>query len=1080
MHHVTSEFSKAQTIRKRRKASGLDAELERFDQWVYRELEKPVDPFARRLRLDLRDEPSQPAPVQWEVRAKPEHLRQWVEGSGIDAELAAANIESLQGSSVIEALVGDRLGALGGWSDQLMTAAARKVVAPYEPLAEAGGWWCAGLDPLANWSPMAWGCFKADAPRFDADKAKPIKYEHPAKSPTRSFWLRVPSTVAQRIADRHGIPLPDDVRSDASGAAFWRWWQGELRLPLVITEGAKKAAALLTQGLPAVALPGIWNGTPKDSETQRPMLLRDLAVGLKGRRCVVIFDWSEKEKGRRDVEQAMSRLARCLSFSGADEVRVGTCPGPAKGVDDFFLAGGRWERLEERLIVPAKAPVMPAVRRPFSKRAEAGKYLGEVIPIPSPEQARLVVLRAPMGSGKTEWMADAVQQARDEGQRVVLVGHRRSLLGTLAAKFDIPWLEDNPSADEMQLGIAICLDSLCPQSGAGFRAGDYRGCTVVWDEAAQGMRHLLMGETQIAKRRVDVLEQLNQLLRESRQVLASDAQIGEAEIEALESACGLSTKGRHNRAVLIGSRHRPASGRQLMKHGTQESWRHDLVADLQRGCRLWISTTSQRASAPNSAQNLAALVLRHWPAARVLVVDSETIADPDHPAAKLALAPNLTASQYDVVIATPAIAAGLSVELQGHFDAVYAFAGGTTDPAAVAQSVARVRDGCVRHVYAPERSPGGALRVGNGATSAAAVMKGLSDRCDVIVRQLLRACQWQPGAYEMGPWLPLWAQQAALINRQALSFRATVIGLLEAEGYEVITPQELQQEQQNAAKAIGAELKAIATAAGEAEDEAVIGASLPSDEEAKALSDRRKLSPAERAQLQRYRVAKRWQLGDRQPTRELLKADREGLNSRLRFAWLLGAPEARERLVKQEGKDALLVSRSSRCWAPDLEEMSLTPQLLMAEYLGLQRWMNRSDWFSADEVAAAFDFADRPMPACGESPEESLQRTNDNRHRALYRQGCRVLNITASEKPLTTLRRLLALVGRRLEYRRRRTGQGRTAAAVYEYRVVALPVPTGTSLTELETGWLRELPLGLVDFSRVPAAGGVYQNGPHQ
>jgi hypothetical protein len=112
---------------------------------------------------------------------------------------------------------------------------------------------------------MAWGTFKPDAPRWDQERNRHRKYEHPLGVAARLFWLRVPAVVAQLVADRHGLELPPEVAADATGdaGAFWRWWAAERRLPLLIAEGPKGAGALLSIGLPAVGVPGIWNPSPK-------------------------------------------------------------------------------------------------------------------------------------------------------------------------------------------------------------------------------------------------------------------------------------------------------------------------------------------------------------------------------------------------------------------------------------------------------------------------------------------------------------------------------------------------------------------------------------------------------------------------------------------------------------------------------------------------------------------------------------------------------------------------------------------------------------------------------------------------
>ena len=56
-----------------------------------------------------------------DIELRPEHLREWVEGSGIDPEIAARNIVSLDGEAAIETLCGDRLEAAGGHGQQYAT-----------------------------------------------------------------------------------------------------------------------------------------------------------------------------------------------------------------------------------------------------------------------------------------------------------------------------------------------------------------------------------------------------------------------------------------------------------------------------------------------------------------------------------------------------------------------------------------------------------------------------------------------------------------------------------------------------------------------------------------------------------------------------------------------------------------------------------------------------------------------------------------------------------------------------------------------------------------------------------------------
>jgi len=457
-------------------------------------------------------------------RAAAHHLAEWITGSACHPALAAANLETLAGTDALQALAGDRLEQLGGWAQQYATGPVVGLLRPLEPVAAAGGWWCSGLDPLADWAPMAWGCFKPASPRqsrkdgrleWNSDGSRKLqKYEHPHGTPTRSIWLRVPAVVAQLVAARHGLTLPLEVAADSDGSAgaFWRWWASTPALPLVVGEGAKKAAALLSAGVPAVALPGIDSGAkrsgPKGFDGRRsgPLeLLPDLAgVPLEGRPVWVLFDASTKAAPREPI--AADCLGRLLKRAGAD-VLVGCCPGIyGKGADDHLANGGSWEQLAAALAPLAHRPVLPRLRRP-DQIAPAGQWLGVACPLPPPERARLVALQAPMGAGKTEAIAAALAPLLAVGVRVVLIAHRSSLGAALAERLGLPWADEAaPGSDLRQQGLALCIDSLCPKSAMRINPGDWRGCVVVIDEAAAVLAHGINGtKTAIADRRPAVL-----------------------------------------------------------------------------------------------------------------------------------------------------------------------------------------------------------------------------------------------------------------------------------------------------------------------------------------------------------------------------------------------------------------------------------------------------------------------------------------------------------------------------------------------------------------------------------------------
>ncbi|MCP9861086.1 MULTISPECIES: DUF3854 domain-containing protein [unclassified Cyanobium] len=970
----------------------------------------------------------------WDVAAGPDrtlphHLAEWVEGSAVHPELAAANLQTLAGSAVIEALAGDRLEQLGAHAQQYATAPVVRLLQALEPVAAAGGWWCSGLDPLADWAPMSWGQLKPDAPRRDAD-GKVIKLEAPWGPPTRSIWLRVPAVVAQLVADRHRLPLPAAVAADHDGraGAFWRWWAVEPRLPLVVAEGPKKAGALLSLGLPTVALPGIDSGAkrngPPGSDGRRtgPLeLIPDLAaLPLAGRRVMVLFDHSSKAEPREPI--AARHLARLLLRAGAREALAGTVPGThGKGADDHIVNGGTWEQLAAALAPLGPEPVLPRLRAADRiAPAGPGHFLGVSCPLPSPELAPLVILKAPMGCGKTEAIAQALAPLAAAGVPILMPSHRQALGQAAAERVGVPWCPV-PGSDERQQGVAGCWDSWCPSSHLQISGHSWSGAALVLDEWAQAVEHLLFSTgTALADRRAEVLRTAADQLPRMRQTIAADAQMPEWAVRLLERLTG-------RRALVIRSEHQPMAGRPLHcpeGFGTpaaaatafRAQWAQLVIAGRPFLC--W--TSAQRAGMNNAPQTLAA-VHRQWcPEARVLVIDSTT----PEAAAELAADPDGVAEQWDAIYCSPSISSGISFQ-RWKPAAVIAYAGGRIAPEHAAQALARVRSPEVpAYLFAPE---GGALKVASRSTEPAELIRHLQAVTDPLFGQLQAAGE---------AWLEAWSEAGAHRNRQRHAYRATIAGLLQAEGWELQAP---GPEPCPAAGAkAAADLAAIAKAALAAEYAAVIAAPQLEPEAAAALKRRRRRTPEERAALQRHQLIERWALGTAAPSLQLLEADRDGLRDRLRLGWILATPEALALIPGHDQQRIAALDPTGQPFAPDRLRVTLGPKVAALIALGLPQLLAR---FSAGEVIAAND------------PAVMQLHTTATAHRAqlVAATGC-----SPGKLPTGTLRALLQACGWELQRvgRIKARGAGRDALT---YRAQLMALPEGVTTEALAAAWLAEL-----------------------
>jgi hypothetical protein len=289
------------------------------------------------------------------------HLTELLD-SAIDERIARLNFTSLGDEQAAEHLL---------YSPNISRLNSGRISSKYKPYELIGeGWWCSGVD-IDTQKEMEWGCFKAKTPRMDTQKNKPIKYEHPPKEPTAYFALRIPFAIGIQIAQRYGMEAEYKQHFEVGGCSleiedtgFWAWAIAQKgRIPLLLTEGAKKAACLLSHGYLAIGLPGIWGAYRKSPNFEDdPTLLEGITAVVKDRAVIFVFDQDDKPQTIDAVNRAINCTAAVCTNAGATECHSVTWQlkdYPYKGVDDFIKARG------------------VAVFEQFVKRK---KMLGEVTP----------------------------------------------------------------------------------------------------------------------------------------------------------------------------------------------------------------------------------------------------------------------------------------------------------------------------------------------------------------------------------------------------------------------------------------------------------------------------------------------------------------------------------------------------------------------------------------------------------------------------------------------------------------------------------------------------------------------------
>ncbi|MGB8699784.1 MAG: plasmid replication protein, CyRepA1 family, partial [Thermosynechococcaceae cyanobacterium] len=670
----------------------------------------PSMPFAIEAGFPITNGPAFNPPIQ------APHRLEWL-NSGVAPDIIALNVLSLSGDAVYDYL------CISPDLDRLNTGRLTSKWLNLYTSAAAGGWWCSGLDPLNNWTPMEWGCFKPNTPRLSTDKAykrKPIKYEHPPKTPTQAFFLRVSWSVGLSIARNLGfedeymarlyqtfsIPflaqvitqLPDIAQAEDTG--FWAWVL-ERNLSVVIVEGAKKAASLLSAGYVAIALPGIFNGYRAKDEQGKPipphLIPELLPFATSGRRITICFDHDEKPKTVANVAKAIQRLGLCFETFHCN-VHVVDLPGPEKGVDDFIVSRSaaafhvlydlaysleHWKlayRLQQTL-----------TWSPSVQISQADLATLQIQDLPD---TGIVAIASAKGTGKTKFIAEQVKDA----EQAILASHRVALARHLCHRLNFDYRGD---IDKVKGGdfiagsaytfrIGTCVDSLLAIDPEKFA-----GCDFIIDEVCQVLRHLLTSSTcNKDGKRPAILARFRALIQSAKRVIVADADLDNATLHYLQELRQDETP-----IFLIRNDHAGAGYPVLFVEAPDRTTLCEkLIRDIEAqepGQVIYMTTDSKTAS-----KTLFDLIGKIAPDKRVLLINSDTsggederafIADPDAV---------LRRNEYDLILCSPSVATGTSIEVQDIIWKVYGlFMGVSGTDADMAQSLARVRQPVERIVW---------------------------------------------------------------------------------------------------------------------------------------------------------------------------------------------------------------------------------------------------------------------------------------------------------------------------------------------------------------------------------------------
>ncbi|AVH66260.1 hypothetical protein NPM_4766 [Nostoc sp. 'Peltigera membranacea cyanobiont' N6] len=340
---------------------------------------------------------------------------------------------------------------------------------------------------------------------------------------------------------------------------------------------------------------------------------------------------------------------------------------------------------------------------------------------------------------------------------------------------------------------------------------------------------------------------------------------------------------------------------------------------------------------------------RKYPELRILRIDSESVADPSHAAFGCIAHLNEILTQYDLVIASPSLETGVSIDIRGHFDGVWGIFQGVQPVNSVRQMLARVRETVDRHIWVREW---GMSVVGNGSTTIGGLLRSQHVATQANIALLSAADNddysfvdqnFQPES------LQTWGKRGSVINVEMRRYRESVLAGLVEDGYIVIDTDDVDDDESGA---VIESVKAASVELYTAECKAIADSPTISDPQLKKLQDTRAKTKTERHQQRKAELSRRYEVD---VTPNLVEKDDDGWYPQLRMHYYLTL--GREFLTNRDAKraKAQLEAGENSVWKPDFNRGQMLPAVLLLEELNLLQLLPRREQLrSSDEAMQEF------------------------------------------------------------------------------------------------------------------------------
>ena len=749
--------------------------------------------------------------------------------------------------------------------------------------------------------------FKPDKPRrIDGDI---IKYEQIKGAPNGLFLPRITYSHIKLIAERNSIKNYPKGDLDSCYEKAWEWIAASKKITIAITEGWKKTLALMSVGIPAIGLSGVYNF----NNSSRDKTLIPAFNNFKGHKFCFYYDNDKKKKTRKNVTTAAKKLSKQLSVSGIskDFERCTWSNTKSKGIDDYlFDHNGDEKHLKYEPFISGQTfqPITPnlVLNRKYltDDNRECCNEIATAI-----NQNRLTVINSPKGTAKTEAISDYTAQFQEFGIKILVPTHRVQLMSELSRRFQIANASNYKTSLDEALGLSLCVDSMHEKSSVKFNLQKYADCILVVDEIDQVLDHLISSTTEVRKHRPKIIQNFVKLLSIVRKIIVASADISQDVVDFLELNSG-------EKAYVISNEYKQKSGSCTIYSQTRpELFLKDFFKAVDSGENILMFTSSQKVTSSYSTQNLEILLQKKYPHCKIMRIDAETIVNPQRKEYMCMKNINnfIEREAPDVLLISPVLETGIDIS-STYFDSYWGMNWGVSSVNSFSQAMARVRAPIPRCIWSSNSS---FLNIGNGSCFSSGLRN--SQKHQLFFNELtFHSFDDELDWYTNDSCTKYWCERGAVVNTQNTRLMKSVMSKFASDYKTININDDVPKKEEK--DAMTQKIKTNKTENISERYDQIISSPYLDDSSFKDLVDKKDKTLDERCTQRKNRLIRYISPQSRKVeiSHQLLQDEDAGFFSKINLHWLVkqGLSTAHEMDMQRLQENEFSIDLNNKCMVP--------------------------------------------------------------------------------------------------------------------------------------------------------------------